>query len=280
MLTKLAYIQEGEKILKTSVYAMQQDTSSGLVFLEKLLNEGADVALAVYRQIKNSDFEVEKTEATVDGEFFHGKVDRVDGTNKNVRVIDYKTGSIDDKASSYYAGLKIQMQLYMSELKGERIPAGVFYFPASLSYEREDEGRFRMQGFMNGSEEAILCGDKSLSKDNPKVKSEYFPSALKNSASTKRVMDEETFRDFLDYSIYVSRQASKELKDGFIAPSPCKDACKYCKYGGMCGFDQELHRERPTPSVDPSGIAKIAKETREGKDWWLRLRKNNKKRNT
>ena len=258
-------LEEGAKLLNTSLYAMQQDTASGLVFSEKLLQEGADVAVAAYRQIKNSDFAVEKTEALVKGEFFHGKVDRVDGTDKYVRVVDYKTGNIDDKASSYYMGRKIQMQLYMSEIKGERIPAGVFYFPASLNYEKTDEGRFRMQGFMNGSEEALLCGDKSLSQEEPTRKSDYFPSALKNSASTKRVMDEETFRDFLDYSIHVARQGCEEMKEGFIAPSPCEGGCKYCKYGGMCGFDKDILKERKTPSIEPSAIAKIAKEKREGK---------------
>ena len=258
-------MKEGADLLNTSVYAMQQDTASGLVFSEKLLNESADVAVAVYRQIKNSDFTVESTEKSVNGEFFHGKVDRMDGTDKYVRIVDYKTGSIDDKAASYYMGRKIQMQLYMSELKGERIPAGVFYFPASLNYEKNDEGRFRMQGFMNGNEDAILCGDKNLSKEQPTVKSEYFPSALKNSAANKRVMDEQTFRDFLDYSVFVARQGCKEMKEGFIAPSPYEGGCKYCKYGGMCGFDQDVMKERKTPSIEPSAIAKIAKEEREGK---------------
>ena len=209
---------------------------------------------------------MEKTEASVRGEFFHGKVDRVDGTDKYVRVIDYKTGSIDDHASSYYTGRKIQLELYMSELKGERIPAGVFYFPASLGYAKEESGRFRMQGFMNGAEEAILSGDKTLSWDNPTNKSEFFPSALQNSAATKRVMDESTFRDFLDYSIHVSRQGCKELKEGFIAPSPYEGGCAYCKYGGMCGFDKERNKERKEPSIDPGTIANIAREEREGRE--------------
>ena len=105
-------MREGAEILKTSVYAMQQDTSSGLIFLDKLLNEGADVAVAAYRQIKNSTYEVEATEMSVSAADWHGKVDRVDATDKFVRVIDYKTGSIDDKALSYYTGRKLQMQLY------------------------------------------------------------------------------------------------------------------------------------------------------------------------
>ena len=107
-----AYAQEiGEELLKGSVYMTQQDTASGTVFSDKLLKEGVDVAAAAYRQVKNSDFEIEQIETGVSSDFFHGKVDRVDGTEKYVRVVDYKTGSIDDSATSYYTGKKIQMQL-------------------------------------------------------------------------------------------------------------------------------------------------------------------------
>ena len=250
--------------MQTSVYAMQQDRAAGEIFTEKLLEEGVDVAAAAYRQIKNSDFAVEKTEASVNAEFFHGKVDRMDGTDKYVRIVDYKTGTIDDSALSYYTGQKIQLQLYMSELKGERVPAGVFYFPASVQYATDDEGRFRMRGFLNGSEEALRSGDKDLAKAGEKVKSEYFSAALVNSAQAKKVMDEETFRDFLDYSVYVARQGCKELKEGYIAPSPYGEACKYCKYGGMCGFNKDCATARKEQSIDPSAIAKIAKKFREG----------------
>ena len=259
-------LEEGAKMLQRSVYAMQQDTASGEVFSEKLLEEGVDVAAAAYRQIKNSDFAVERTEDSIDAEFFHGKVDRVDGTDKYVRVIDYKTGKIDDSFASYYTGQKIQLQLYMSELKGERIPAGVFYFPASINYTTEDEGRFRMRGFLNGSEDALLSGDKNLAKAGETTKSEYFPAALKNSSRTKRVMDEETFRDFLDYSVHVARQGCEEMKEGYIEASPYEGNCEYCKYGGMCGFNKDTAQPRKEPSVDAGMIAKIAKRKREGED--------------
>ena len=155
-------IEVGAQLLQKSVYAMQQDTASGMFFSEKLLKEGADVAVAAYRQIKNSDFSVEETEKTVEAKEFHGKIDRVDGTEKYIHIVDYKTGKIDDTATSYYTGRKLQMQLYMSEVKGERIPAGVFYFPASVDYSDGEEGKFRMQGFLNGDREALLCGDKNI----------------------------------------------------------------------------------------------------------------------
>lgn len=254
-------LQKGKELLEKSVYAMQQDTASGLVFSEKLLKEGADVAVAAFRQIKNSAFNVEETEKTVRADFFHGKVDRVDGNSEYVRIIDYKTGSIDDTALSYYTGRKLQMQLYMSELKGDRIPAGVFYFSASVAYG-EEEGRFRMKGFLNGDREALLCGDKNLTEEK---KSEYFPAALKNSVMAKRVMDEQTFRDFLDYSVLVARKGCAELKEGYMEATPYEGHCSYCKYGGMCGFDKDVSTVRKESSVDPATIANIAKTERDGK---------------
>ena len=257
-----AYATEvANELLKGSLYAMQQDTGSGLYFSEKLVKEGADVAVAAYEQIRNSAFAVEQTEMKVDGEDFYGRVDRVDGTDKYLRVIDYKTGHIDDSAGAYYTGRKLQMQLYMSKLKGERIPAGVFYFPASIEYASEDEGRFRMKGFLNGDRDALLCGDVNLTEEK---KSEYFSAALKNSPLSTKVMDEQTFRDFLDYSLLVARRGSAELKEGYIAPTPYEDECKFCKYGGMCGFDCDTRKPRKESTIDPKTIAAIAKKEKEG----------------
>ncbi len=259
-----AYAEEvGRELLKNPVYTMQKDTASGNYFTERLLKEGVEVAVGAYRQIYNSDFVVEKTEESVSSDFFRGKVDRVDGTDKFVRVIDYKTGSIDDSASSYYTGRKMQMQLYMSQLKGERVPAGVFYFPASVHYDENAEERFRMKGFLNGDQEALLCGDKHITEEK---KSEYFPAALKNGVMAKRVMDEKTFRDFLDYSVLVARKGYKELKEGNIKASPYEGNCEYCKFGGMCGFGKEGARGRKEESIDPATIAEIARKERDGED--------------
>ncbi len=255
-------LEEGQKLLQSPLYTTQSDTASGSVFSEKLLKEAADVAVAAFRQIKNSDFVVEETEMNISTPDFHGKVDRVDGTEKFVRIVDYKTGSIDDTAVSYYTGRKLQMQLYMSALKGERIPAGVFYFPASVDYTLTDETRFQMKGFLNGDLEAVRSGDKTLTEEG---ESAFFPASLKPTAS-RRVMDEETFRDFLDYSVLVARQGSKELKEGFVAPTPYDKSCNYCKYGGLCGFNRDKSSVRTESSIDPKTIAQIAKTAREGEE--------------
>lgn len=255
----------GREILKKPVYAAQADTAAGGYSSESLLREGAEVAAAVFRQIKESSYLVEETEKTVSTDDFRGKVDRVDATERYVRVIDYKTGKIDDTPLSYYTGRKLQLQLYMSAVKGERIPAGVFYFPASLSYGKEGEAKFRMKGFMNGDEDALLAGDPSLGSAGGE-KSEFFDAKLTGNQRLEKVMDERTFSDFLDYAGYEARQGIRELKGGFIAPSPYKGECEYCRYGGMCGFNYDIYPVRSEDGVKPAAIAQIVRRIREGKE--------------
>ncbi len=250
----------GEELIQKSAYTLQQDTQAGAYSAEKILAEGVDVAVAAYRQLKDSEFEVEQTEALVEGKLIFGKIDRIDGTKDYVRIVDYKTGEIDESPVAYYTGRKIQMQLYMSEIMGERIPAGVFYFPASVSYVDEDEGRFRMKGFLNGDENALLAGDTTLGEEK---KSEHFSASLKNSARQSKVMDEQTFRSFLDYGTLVAEQAARELKEGYVAPTPYEGSCKYCKYGGMCGFSRDRGVERKCASLSPTVIADVAEQARE-----------------
>ena len=75
-------------------------------------------------------------------------------------------------------------------------------------------------------------------------------------------MPEEVFRDFLDYSVFVARQGGKELKEGYIAPSPYGKSCEYCKYGGMCGFRKDVPTTRKEKTVDPKAIAKVVQSAR------------------
>ena len=263
-LRKFAY-DTCKTLMETSAYRMQQDTDVGAYATERMLAEAVDVAAAAYRHIVNSAYEVEDTERLVEGELFRGKVDRVDTTEKYVRIIDYKTGDIKATPTAYYTGQKIQMELYMSEVKGERIPAGVFYFPASLSYvgKEEADGRFRMAGFMNGEEDALLAGDKNLQEEG---KSEYFEASLKDNSRLSKVMNEKTFVDFLDYAVLVAKKGCEELKEGYIAPSPYEKRCEYCKYGGMCGFNREIAQARSESAISPTTIANIVRNEKEEED--------------
>ncbi|MBQ8884925.1 MAG: PD-(D/E)XK nuclease family protein [Clostridia bacterium] len=257
-----AFAEEtGRELLASPLFAAQSDTAAGKYAAENLLFEGVEAATAAYLQLQCSDYRVEETEKSVRTEYFRGKVDRVDVTDDYVRVIDYKTGRIDDKPIYYYTGRKMQLQLYMSAVMGERTPAGVFYFPASVSYRKPDEASFRMTGYLNGDRAAIEAGDKTLVEGE---KSRFFDARLDDNARLEKVMDEETFRDFLDYAIYEARQGTKEMKRGFIAPAPYEGGCAYCPYGGMCGFNYDLAPARKEENISPKEIASIARRHREG----------------
>lgn len=257
----------GEKLVCDPLYKAQLDTKAGKYASDNLVLEGVEAAAAVYRQIAGSFYQVQQTEVDVKTQDFHGKIDRVDVSdgedNKFVRIVDYKTGHIDDKPIAYYTGRHLQMQLYMSAVKGERTPAGVFYFPASLSFKSDGGVNFEMAGFLNGDEAAIRAGDKEL--EAGKV-SDFFGAALGSNGSRMAVMDGETFSYFLDYAVLEARQGTKELKGGFIAPTPYEGACDWCKYGGICGFNKDKQKPRSEKAIKPKQIADIVKKAQEGQE--------------
>ena len=253
----------GEELLKLPVYLAQSDTAAGEYASKNLLREGVEAAVAAYRQIAGSLYSVEDAEKTVSTPDFYGKVDRVDATDEYVRVVDYKTGYIEDKPVDYYTGRKLQRQLYLSAVQGDRIPAAVFYFPASVSYKNKGEVNFRMSGYINGDKAAILAGDTTLAEGE---ESAFFNAKLETDSKRGSVMDEETFRDFIDYGVLAARGAAKEIKKGFIAPTPYDGACRYCKFGGMCGFNYDLSAPRKESAPTPKEIAAIARRKKEGKE--------------
>ena len=161
-----------------------------------------------------------------------GRIDRVDVCGDMVRIVDYKTGSIDDSASSYYTGLKLQLPLYLLSASEGRRAVGAYYFPATVEYKSKADGDFRLQGFMDGSDDVVGNSDTTL---QPKKKSAYFDAYL-GGKKLDSAMDGESFKDFIEYSRLVASGGAGEMLEGNITPSPAEDACKYCKAGGSCGF--------------------------------------------
>jgi ATP-dependent helicase/nuclease subunit B len=241
-----------------------EDTLAGTYSAEKLVEEGVEVARAVYRQVRDSAFDIITKERKIDTPNVHGKVDRVDENERFVRVVDYKTGTISADVKDYYSGRKIQMELYMSAVRGEKIPAGVLYFPASVSFADQEEGRYRMKGFLNGDVEALRSGDKNLCGEK---QSEHFEAALTKNRSGK-IMSGEDFCDFLDYGVYLSQGATQEIREGYVAPSPVKinsgSTCDWCKYGGMCGFHEEKLATRKAPSTTAKQVVECVRKRKEG----------------
>ena len=190
-----------------------------------------------------------------------GRIDRVDVSGDMVRVIDYKTGTIDDSPTSYYMGLKLQLPLYLSAAAQGRRAAGAYYFPANLEYSADGVGAFTLKGFMDGSEEVVRCSDTTL---QDKEKSAYVGAYL-NGRKIDKAMTREDFSDFLDYSEMLAERGAKELVGGEIAPSPVGGACSYCKFGGSCGYDKDSLGEREEVACDCKKIAEVARAEKAGR---------------
>lgn len=248
-------------LLKDAPYSSLTDSKSGGFTAKALVREAGIIAAGMYEQLENSSFKVESAEykcevPLFDGIKVFGRIDRVDASGDLVRIIDYKTGSVDPSPAKYYMGLKLQLPLYLTSAAKGRRAAGAYYFPASVEYKDKADGVFRLQGYMDSSDEVVASSDTTL---KPKEKSRYFDAYLGGGRSDK-AMPAEIFEDFLEYSQAVARQGASEMLDGNITPSPAEDACSFCKAGGSCSFAVGADGEsRSSRSLKCGEIAEVVK---------------------
>ncbi len=188
-----------------------------------------------------------------------GIIDRVDVYKNYARVVDYKTGgSLSRKFefSDLYYGKKIQLMLYMKIL-GENgyLPAGMFYFPFSASWN-DDEFSHRLIGVYNGEDEIITALDTSLANAGAK-------SAIINA---RRLADGKKFgksnyafstaglEKLCSYALEVLKNAAAEIVSGETGRSPFKGECKYCAYKPVCRADENTVAEREPLKVESDTI--------------------------
>lgn len=255
------------ELLLTPAYSPLNSSKSGEYTAAELKKEAGTVCAGAYEQLANSSFAVEQCEARCElmldgGVKINGRIDRIDSCGDMVRIIDYKTGSVDGSATPYYMGLKLQLPLYLTAAAAGRRAVAAYYFPASVEYKSKADGVFRLQGFMDGSDEVVSVSDTTL---QPKQKSAYFDAYL-SGKKLDGAMEPDEFADFLQYSAIVARRGAGEMLAGNIAPSPVEGACSFCKMGGSCGFAAGVDgTERTSRTVKCSDIAAIVKKQREGR---------------
>lgn len=253
-----------DELLLTPAYSSLISSKSGEYTASELKKEAGTVSAGTFEQLKNSKFTVERCESRCEiildqGVKVNGRIDRVDSCGDMVRIIDYKTGSVDGASTPYYMGLKLQLPLYLTAASEGRRAVAAYYFPASVEYKSKADGVFRLQGFMDGSDEVVSASDVTL---QPKQKSAYFDAYL-SGKKLDGAMSPEEFADFLKYSALVARQGTREMLEGNIAPSPVESACSFCKMGGSCGFAVGVDgAERTNRTVKCSEIARIVRKER------------------
>lgn len=181
-----------------------------------------------------------------------GKIDRIDAYDGKFRIIDYKTGKIEDNIKTIFFGKKIQLVTYLLAMSDSGLkPACVVYFPIRNEFDEEDGRAGRMRGLYLFDTKTMLDMDTTLSKDNlvssvidvrlNKPKTDEL-QVQKN--RSKNQLTEKQFEDIKNYCARLAKTAINEILSGYVMPSPLrlKDGdeleCKYCKFNGVCGVQK------------------------------------------
>lgn len=196
-----------------------------------------------------------------------GRIDRIDILEEQdkvyVKVIDYKSGNRQFDLAALYYGLQLQLVVYMNaamEVEAKRhprkeiVPAALLYYhiedptvetPTELSEEERNKQileQLRMNGVVNGQEDIVARLDKYMA-----AKSHVIPVEKKKDgtfSSRSSVMSSEELKLISDYVGCKIRSIGREILDGNIGLHPYEsgntDACTYCSYRKVCGFDAAI----------------------------------------
>ena len=214
---------------------------------------------ALQKQLEQGEFQPEGFEVTFGG----GRIDRVDimeDQNKvYVKVIDYKTGNTSFDLVYLYHGLQLQLMIYLDgALRVEQkkypdkeiIPAGVFYYNIKdpMIQEKIDADveavsaglmkELKMNGLVQADPELVYRMDSSLGS---------IPVAFNKDGSFRKNSSVADRTQFAVLGRYVRTKIEKirsSILEGDAVFSPYelgkKNACTYCPYMTVCGFDRRL----------------------------------------
>lgn len=268
-----------EQALEACALKDEDGSAKDQYTLERMKRIGQRTAWAILEQLKRGAFFPEQTEVSFrnleqlpsvsvllsedERMRLQGRIDRIDvcrrDGNTYVRVIDYKSGSTRFDLTSIYYGLQLQLVVYLSaamelerrRTEGEIHPAGMFYYHIEdpmLEYEEEGDVQERLlkelalNGLVNADPKIVHLQDKMMEK-----RSDILPVSLKTNGEYTAYSSVAAEEEFARLAKHVQKKLAeygKRILQGEIALSPyemgSQDACSYCDYHSVCGFDRKL----------------------------------------
>ncbi len=247
--------------------------------LERVRRIGKRTAWAVLKQLQKGSFFPEETEVSFrnleqlpsvtmllsedERMRLRGRIDRIDICKQNdktyVRVIDYKSGSTRFDLTSIYYGLQLQLVVYLNSAldmesrkqNGEVEPAGMFYYHIEdpmLDYDEDVNLEEQMlkelawNGLVNGDREVVALMDKEMADS-----SDVLPIKFKKDGSYTASSSVASQKQFQKLTKHVQKKLleyGERILKGDIQIYPYElgeeDACHFCKYHSICGFDRKL----------------------------------------
>lgn len=256
-------INRVKRMVKRSVWALQKQLKQGEFY--PALTEWA---FGEKDNIDSLNFDLES------GQKLHlkGRIDRIDVCQDKenhlyVKVIDYKSGTTQLDLIKLYYGLQIQLVLYLNaalELEKKRFPdkfvqpAGVFYYNTKDPILNKEDvknpenpqeeilKKLKMDGICSAEPEILQKLDKNLAAGK-NVESFAVPvkyTAKGTFSSNSKVANQEEFAIMMDYVQDKAKKIGREILKGNTSVNPFErqkeNACEYCPYKEVCGFDEKL----------------------------------------
>ncbi len=186
-----------------------------------------------------------------------GKMDRVDSCQKDgqqyLRVVDYKSGKSYFDPTDVYAGLQLQLLIYLQALLEEykgAVPAGLFYQKVDdplikkdedISFEQAEDAvtkELRLKGLVLKDAEVFRMMDGG---DPPVSLGKMFKADGEPYANAPLVSREE-LDALLQFATDKASEIALQIREGDIAAAPATDKlgngpCSYCEYQGICRRD-------------------------------------------
>ncbi len=220
------------KSAKQTVFHLAQDFSqSGFEpkYFEITIGNGGDINTMDYALPDNAKVVID------------GKIDRVDTYENKVRVVDYKTGTVEFCLSDTLFGLNMQMLLYLyafvrngGNLVCEPEPAGILYMPSKAV---KTEKELRMNGLISNDSNVVSAMERAnegrfIPKYNGTNEGSFIPSEGFDLIFSK--IDE-----------LIVNMGSNILKGNFSAnptDGQKSKACAYCEFSSVCRSSDTKHR--------------------------------------
>lgn len=186
-----------------------------------------------------------------------GKIDRVDFNEdgKYFLIIDYKTGSAYLNLNEIKLGINLQLLTYLMvaknlEIVGGRNPAGMMYYflkypiktvESADSAAAEVDKALKLEGWTLNDTKVIKEIDGSDALEFLKIRLKNNGELYNN--SQKKVQSAENFKIMMNFLETKIKDTGEKILTGNIEVNPVKtaknDACKYCVYGELCGFNSD-----------------------------------------
>jgi len=253
-----------EKILQKCVKNISYQIGKG-----RFVPKEYEVSFQVIEDLKDMDLSL----TDKDKMRLVGRIDRMD-TYENegkiyVKIVDYKSGDKNFDLAAFYHGTQLQLVVYMNEAlrrtqkqnpEKEAVSAAMLYYHmadplvdggASISKEAVNQKikeALRMKGVLNSDGTILEALDTSKTQKSDCVQLDYdSKGGLKASVNA---YDKEQLKLLSDYASYCLKEMGVKIKKGEIPLNPYTsggtDACTYCAYKDVCGFDEKMpgHKKR------------------------------------